>query len=442
MSTTRADHRPPGRGLARRTDDARSLGRRVDPTRGAARRLDAARGLARRLDAATPPSRDRAIDGLRALAILGVVVGHWLVMALTVAGDGSLRSTSPLLHLPAFAPASWGLQLLGLFFLVGGYSSARSLGHARASGRSYGAWLSARLLRLVRPVAAATAALGVALPLLALLGVPSGTLRTTAVLVSQPFWFVGVYALITALTPLALALDRRLGALAALPPLLMVAAVDLLRYGPWQDAMPGWLGMVNLLPGWGFAYLLGVAWAGGRIGRRGGALLAAGGAALGLLLVLRLGYPASMVGVPGAGRINSHPPSLLVLALAAAQSGLAIALRERLGRLLRAPGRWAAVALVNLNAMTIFCWHQVALMALSGVALAVAPGGVPGLHDAPDDLAWVPWRLAWLPAHLAVLGGFVAAARRFEGSWRLPRPVAAAVVVLAAGFAAYAAAVL
>jgi hypothetical protein len=454
LSTTRADHRPPGPGrpIARHADGARGLGRRIDAGRGAAgrlgaarrlaRRADAVRGLARRIDAATPPARDRAIDGLRALAIVGVVVGHWLVMALTVAGDGSLRSTSPLLHLPAFAPASWVLQLLGLFFLVGGYSAAQSLRRARASGRSYGNWLAGRLLRLARPVAAAAAALGAALPLLALLGVPSGTLRTTAVLVSQPLWFVGVYALVTALTPLALALDRRLGAWAALPPLLVVAAVDLLRYGPWQEAMPGWLGMVNLLPGWGFAYLLGVAWAGGRIGRRGAAWLAAGGAALGLLLVLRLGYPASMVGVPGAGRVNSHPPSLLVLALAAAQSGLAIGLRERLGRLLRAPGRWAAVALVNLNAMTIFCWHQVALMAISGLALAVAPGGVPGLHDAPDDLAWVLWRLAWLPVHLAVLGGFVVAARRFEGPWRLPRPAEAAVVVLAAGFAAYAAAVL
>lgn len=413
----------------------------MSTTRVEQRPLGTWRALARRIDAATPPSRDRAIDGLRALAILGVVVGHWMVMALTVTGDGALRSTSPLLHLPALAPASWALQLLGLFFLVGGYSAARSLQSARSRGRSYGAWLGGRLLRLARPVAAATAVLGLALPVLALLGVPAGTLRTTAVLVSQPFWFVGIYALVTALTPLALALERRLGALAALPALLVVAAVDLLRYGPWHEAMPGWVGMVNLLPGWGFAYLLGVAWANGRIGRRGAVLLAAGGAALVLLLVLGLGYPASMVGVPGAGRVNSHPPSLLVLALAAAQSGLAIGLRDRLRRLLRAPGRWAAVALVNLSAMTIFCWHQVALMALSGAALALAPaGGLPGLHDVPDGLAWVVHRIGWLPLHLAVLGGFVAVARRFEGPWRgVPRPVKATTVALAAGFAAYAA---
>jgi len=370
--------------------------------------------LAARIDAATPPGRDRAVDGLRALAILGVVVGHWLVMALTVAGDGSLSVTSPLVDLPALAPASWVLQMLGLFFLVGGYTSARGL--ARAG--DYRSWLRTRLVRLARPVAAVVAALAVALPLAALAGVPAGTLRTTVVLVAQPMWFIGIYAAVTALTPVAVALDRRLGAYAALPALAVVAVVDLLRYGPWQDAVPSWVGLVNLLPGWSFAYLLGVAWAHGRIGRRGAALLAAGGLALGLLLVWRFGYPVSMVGVPGAGRTNAHPPSLLVLALAAFQCGLTIALRERIDAFLRRPARWAAVALTNLHAMTIFCWHQVALVTLSTVALAFDPAGVAGLHDAPSTPAWLWHRLAWFPVYVAVLLGCVVLARRAENPHR------------------------
>ena len=40
--------------------------------------------LARRVDAATPPQRDRAVDALRALAIAGVIGGHWLVTALVL----------------------------------------------------------------------------------------------------------------------------------------------------------------------------------------------------------------------------------------------------------------------------------------------------------------------------------------------------------------------
>jgi hypothetical protein len=411
----------------------------AEPRARSPRNLAALAGFARRIDAATPPGRERAVDGLRALAILGVVVGHWLVMALTLSPDGALRGASPLVALPAMAPLSWALQMLGLFFLVGGYAGAGSLERARSRGEPDGAWVRARLLRLGRPVVAATAALGAGLAVLAVAGAPPGTLHTATVMVVQPLWFIGIYALITALTPLALALDRRLGALAALPSLAIVAAVDLLRYGPWHQAVPGWLGLVNLLPGWGFAYLLGVAWAHGRISRAGAWLLAAGGAALGLLLVLRLGYPASMVGVPGAGRVNSHPPSLLVLALASLQSGLAILLRGRIERLLRRPVLWAGVALANLSAMTIFCWHQIALLSLTGAALVLRPAGVPGLHDGPDGPAWALHRVEWFPAYALVLGAYVAAARRFEAPWRsVPRPAKLAVVALAAGFGVWA----
>lgn len=400
------------------------------------------RDLAGRLEAATPPTRDRAIDGLRALAIGGVVVGHWFVMATTVGTGGVLHGTSPLSALPALAPASWALQLLGLFFLVGGYQSSRGLERARARGQAYPSWLGGRLLRLVRPVAMATAVLGAALPVLAVAGVPAGTLRTVVVMVAQPLWFIGIYGLVTALTPAAVAFDRRLGVLAALPPLLVVAAVDLLRYGPWREAVPGFVGLVNVVPGWGFAFLLGVAWAAGRIDRRAAAVLAAGGAALGLLLVLGMGYPASMVGVPGAARVNSHPPSLLVPALAACQSGLAILLHEHLGRWLRRPGLWAAVALANLQAMTIFTWHQVASLALAGAAVVAGAAGVPGLLDVPDDPAWLLHRLAWFPLYAAVLAVLVALARRFEAPWTLPWPARAVVVLLAAGFGLYAAATL
>jgi hypothetical protein len=146
------------------------------------------------------------------------------------------------------------------------------------------------------------------------------------------------------------------------------------------------------------------------------------------------------VGVPGAARVNSHPPSLLVPALAACQSGLAILLHQRIGGWLRRPGLWAAVALANLPAMTIFTWHQVASLVLAGAALVVAgAAGVPGLLDVPADPAWLLQRLAWFPVYAAVLGGLVALARRFEAPWALPRSARAAVAVLAAGFGLYAA---
>src|SRR6266550_2540849 len=91
------------------------------------------RVLAERLDAATPPHRDRAVDALRALAIAGVIGGHWLVTAL-VTGSGTtgghhgtvLHDNSPLASMPWLAPVSWIFQTLAVFFLVGGYAAGRS----------------------------------------------------------------------------------------------------------------------------------------------------------------------------------------------------------------------------------------------------------------------------------------------------------------------------
>lgn len=389
--------------------------------------------LVTRIEAATPTDRDRALDGLRALAVLGVVLGHFLVMALVPDADGALRVRSPLTALPDFAPLSWVLQLLALFFLVGGYSAARSLGD-----KEYGPWIRRRIVRLTRPVVAVTALLACAFPLLALAGVPAGTLRTTTALVVQPLWFIGVYGVVTALTPLVVAAVRRFRAWAALPLVATVAVVDALRYGPWADGVPGWIGLINVLPGWAFAYVLGVAWAHGRLPRRAAAVLAGFGAVLLVTLVWTFGYPASVVGVPGAGRVNSHPPSLLIVALAMAQCGLAVRCHTRLAAALRNPRRWAAVATLNLVALTVFCWHQIAL-----VILTMITADLPGLHDLPDGLGWAGRRLAWLPVHCAVLAALVWGARRFEAPWTgLVRRVGPAAVVAATAFGAYAIAVL
>ena len=170
------------------------------------------RQLARRVDAATPPQRDRAVDALRALAIAGVIGGHWLVTALVTGSSGHgtvLHDDSPLASMPALAPLSWIFQTLAVFFLVGGYSAARGY------RGGYHVWLRKRLIRLARPVVV-LAAVWVPVTLgMCLAGVPAATVRTLLFLVISPLWFLGVYAVLTALTPAALWLVRRFGAWAA-----------------------------------------------------------------------------------------------------------------------------------------------------------------------------------------------------------------------------------
>ncbi|MFJ2176219.1 acyltransferase [Streptomyces sp. NPDC087851] len=392
---------------------------------------------AAKIEARTPASRDRAVDGLRALALLAVPTGHWLLGGFTLDADGALHNASPLSTFGGFAPVSWVLQMLGIFFLVGGYASVLSYRRRRSTTA---AWLRGRVVRLGRPVLGVTAVWAVLLPVLYALGVPATTLRTGSTLVIQPLWFVGIYVIVTALTPYCVAAARRLGAWAAAPLLVSVAAVDLLRYGPYAEAVPSWLSVLNILPGWLFAYQLGVSWGEGRIGRRGARVLLVGGGLLFAVLLVVFHYPASMVGVPGEVRTNSHPPSLLVLALAAAQSGAAILVRDRLGRLLARPALWAPVVAVNLSAMTILCWHQTAMLAVA-VPGSFA-GELAGLTTSPDTLGWILARLSWLPLFATLLVVIGRYARGFDAPWetgtRRARTRRAVAGLLAAGFAVFA----
>jgi hypothetical protein len=365
------------------------------------------RRLARHLDAATPPHRDRAVDALRALAIAGVIGGHWLVTALVSSGSQHgtvLSDNSPLASMPWLAPLSWIFQTLAVFFLVGGYAAARSYrgGYLR--------WLRKRLVRLARPVAALVAVwIPVTIGLIAA-GVPSATVHTLLFLVISPLWFLGVYAGLTALTPAALTLVRRFGASAVIFPVSLVAAADLLRFGLNG---PSWAGWVNLPAGWLVPYLLGIAWAGGSLrGRRVPALMLAGGAAATAALIAWAGYPASMVGVNGAHISNLNPPTLAAVSFGIAQCGLALLLREKLARWMRRPLAWAAIALVNLSAMTLFLWHQTAFVTVSSLGLLA--GRAPGLLTAPAGALWVAERLAWLPVFAVALSVLWLAFRRAE----------------------------
>jgi fucose 4-O-acetylase-like acetyltransferase len=288
---------------------------------------------------------------------------------------------------------SWIFQTLAVFFLVGGYAAARSY-----TG-DYLSWLRKRLARLTRPVAVFVA---VWVPLaiaLSLGGMPRPTERTVLTLVLDPLWFLGVFAVLTALTPLAVAMVRRLGACAACVPAAVVAAVDLVRFGLGG---PAWVGWVNVVAGWMVPYLLGIAWARGSFrGWRIPALMLAGGAAATAALVMLAGYPASMVGVNGQAISNLNPPTLAAVTFGIAQVGLALLLREPLARWMRRPLAWAAIATVNLSAMTLYLWHQTAFLAVTAAGQAV--GRPPGLLTAPSSTLWIAERLAWLPAFAAAL---------------------------------------
>jgi Acyltransferase family len=356
--------------------------------------------------------RDRSIDAARAVAIVGVVAGHWLVTGLALGPDGVLRQASPLAAMPALAPVTWLLQTLGLFFFAGGYAAARSGRRPVLSGR------------LLRPLAALLGAWTLALAVSAAVGVPTATLVTVAMLVVSPLWFLMPYlALRAVIRPLVRLVDWAGPAVVAVPAVAAVAACDV-------RLVPGW---VAVPAAWSVPWVLGVALARGRLGGvRAGLGLAAAGV-LGMAFLLGVaGYPASAVGVPGDARSNLDPPSLVALALAAAQIGVLLVVRARLSG---APGRDAggrggtgmcpAVEVLNRAALPIYLKHQSVLILVAAAAALVGPTA-PGLLTAPDGPAWVVQRLAWLPVFAVVLAAVVGfrpafrRGRRHAGRGRVP----------------------
>jgi peptidoglycan/LPS O-acetylase OafA/YrhL len=371
--------------------------------------------LVARLDTATPLDRDRTVDALRALAILGVVLGHWMVTTVVDHGAGRLVADSPLRHMPHLAPVSWVFQTLAIFFLVGGFSASRSWTSARSRGATYRTWVTKRLRRLFVPAGLLLAAWTAGLGMLVILGASLETIRTLVSLVLSPLWFLIVFALVSTLTPALTRRGSRQASGAAFIALSLVLVVDLVRFGVGG---PSWLGWINVLAGWIVPFGIGVAWAeGGWATRRSCLGLLIGGVIASAVLVALFGYPSSMVGVPGEGISNLNPPSLAAVTFGAAQCGLALLLRAPLQRVVRRPRAWAIVAPLNFSAIVVFLWHQTSLLI---VTLGTRPlGTLAGLHTTPDSLMWIAQRLAWLPLIAIVLGLLWAGANNLQ--WPSPR---------------------
>ncbi|MEQ9662977.1 MAG: acyltransferase family protein, partial [Parasphingopyxis sp.] len=159
---------------------------------------------------ATPPQRNRYVDFLRALSILAVVSGHWLVAA-PYMEDGAVQGGHLLGILPWTQWLTWGFQVMPIFFLVGGYSSGVSWSANRRDGGGYSDWLGGRLERLINPVLP----LFLLWTLFALFGTAVGVERRIVGLAAQlaliPVWFLAVYLIVTALVPLTHAAWRKLG---------------------------------------------------------------------------------------------------------------------------------------------------------------------------------------------------------------------------------------
>jgi fucose 4-O-acetylase-like acetyltransferase len=377
-------------------------------------------------------ARDLTVDLLRAVAMVLVVTGHWLVVVPRY-DDGAFGGINALESVPLMRGLSWIFQVMPLFFAIGGYAGAASWARARG----YPRWLRTRLDRLLRPTLALFVTWAGLCALARLAWVDPALVRDIGNLVVVPVWFLAVYAVATALVPVSVAAHRRFGLAAPMALAAMAVAVDAVRIlTPFRG-----VAVVNFVAVYLFAQQLGLWWYEGRVPRPG--WLALAGLA-GLVVLTTVGpYPMSMVGVPGEDLANNAPPTVCLVALALVQVGLAVKARPVLARLLtRRPVQIAALAL-NRNAMTILLWHFTALVI---GAVVMLPLGVLPDHPA-GSAAWWAVRFASVAALTPVLVLVAAVAGRTERAARPPtterlRPptvatvrLLIAVVLLSAGFA-------
>ncbi|MFF3530397.1 acyltransferase [Streptomyces rubiginosohelvolus] len=360
----------------------------------------------RELAGATPATRDRYVDLLRVASLGAVVLGHWLMAAVTPDGVGNLLAV-----VPALQPLTWLLQVMPVFFFVGGFSHAlsyRSLLRKRPEGSEdsvYSAFLRARLQRLLRPTMVFVLVWGAAALLVQLLGGGGGLTGVTLRMVTQPLWFIGIYLAMVAFTPPLLRLHERYGWAAFAGLAGAAVAVDLLRFA----AGVPYVEFLNFAFVWLAVHQLGFLRADGRIRLRRAALLAGGGLVTAAALVALGPYPLSMVGMPGEKVSNMAPPTLALLAHGLWLVGAVELLRAPAARLLERPRVWRAVVAANGVAMTAFLWHLTAMFGVYGALLALDVD-----LPEPASAAWwtqVPLRLALAAALTAAL---VAAFRTFE----------------------------
>lgn len=352
--------------------------------------------------------RDRPVDAARVGALMAVVVGHWLVTAIRWEADGTFAQSSPLAHLPGTWVGSWLLQVIPLFFLVGGFANATSLARHRQRGRPVGAWLARRWRRLLGPAVGFVAVWVVAgVTLTGVAGVPARAVVPAGMLAVQPLWFLVVYVVVASGTPWLLALHRRAGWWAVLG---LWAGAGLVDVAVFAAGAPASVGFLNVALVWVAAHQLGFVWAdGGLPADRGWQL--AGVALAGMVgLVVLAGYPPELVGVTGRARSNMNPPSLMMVGHTALHAGIFAAVHPWLARWLADDRRFRPFTLVGRVVLTVFVWHQTVLIGLA--ALAAVAGGAPGLTGAPTSWGWVAWRLGWFPVLGVALAGLVAAQRR------------------------------
>ena len=361
----------------------------------------------RRAVEATPEDRNRTVDLARAVSISLVVLGHWLAAAVWV-DDGVLRFTN-ILELASWTEwLTWIVQVIPVFFIAGGYANLRSFRSARRRGVRPAEWIVVRFRRLLTPVVPFLLTWLALVLVTRAVGVDPGLIRSGSLAAVTPLWFLAVYLLVIAAVPVTLRLWERFGWWSIVAGTAAAVVVDVARAAAGQD----WIGWSNYVFVWFTAHQLGYLWADEERRPSPRALGVGATVAVVVLIALTVGgvYPISMVGIPGATRNNTLPPTAALLALTAVQYFAIRAVEPVANRFLRRTRPWTVVVSVQAIIMTLYLWHltALALVVLAGYGLGV------GFGIEPLSAAWWWTRPVWLVVLAAATWPLLWVFGRFE----------------------------
>lgn len=358
------------------------------------------------LVAGAKSDRNRAVDFYKATAMVAVAFGHWVAIAVFKDADGGLVASNALEFDYSLAWATWALQVMPLFFLAGGFSSAVSLdSHNRNNGTPQD-WVANRLRRMMLPtmilayfwiaIVAAGSAFGKGE--LMILGAAAGAI---------PLWFLANYTIDTAIAPVTLPLFRR----NPLGFFLAIGGAFTFFEAAGIIGIP-YIHGVNWVIGWLIFQILGFAWRDGLLpSRRLLTLIAPMLWAL-TYIVVKLGpWRASMVNDGDASFNPTHPPSIALMLFGFAYCATAVWLAPSINTWLsRSAAAFKVVAMLGGVGMSVYLWHFTAAV-IAGVGLLL----VDGLPTAPVGSGeWWVQKLPLIGLSFVILIGILSLVKRFE----------------------------
>jgi peptidoglycan/LPS O-acetylase OafA/YrhL len=388
-----------------------------------------------------PAGRDLTLDLTRVACVILVVFVHILFTGVGRRADGSLVIERTVEGQSWFDAASWILNIMPLFFVVGGFAARAGWRSAQARGEDAVGFVRLRLARLARPAIPVfvffTTALGVA----RLLGIDPGLVDTVAIGVGSPLWFLAAYLLVQALAPWMIGMHARFGIRVPAMLLLGALATDALRFvvaagmlGVPHVPATGYgigselFGIPNVAFVWLFAQQVGFFLFDGWFARRrAGSLL--GLIAIGYLAIWALvslgGYSWNMLS-------NQWPPTVPLAILAVVQAAALTLLHRPLSALMRRRPAQGAVLLIGSRLMTVYLWHLPMIMVLIGVELLL-----PMPMPSPGSPLWWWTRVPFLLIVLAAVWVLSLWLVRYERAPRMgPSPTAPATALAVALFLA------